>query len=174
MEFNSPYQHKQIVQELMDGKFIISKDKYFDQLKQNEKYYSDFFYKSFGYELKATQDFAYLISSEINETLSRNVSVFFSIFCYELDKEGKNFLDQLEFSEFSFEEIDEYFENSSYYDLLQSNNSLNDSNKRRNFINNLVRMKIMEKQTENRYSFTPAYKVFIEYAKTIAIQNTEV
>ena len=65
------------------------------------------------------------------------------------------------------------YQNSSYYDLIQSNNSLNDSNKRRNFINQLVRLKIMAKQTDNRYSFTPAYKVFIDYAKSIATQNTE-
>lgn len=157
----------------MDGKFILSREKHFEQLKQNEKYYSDFFEKSFGYELVANQDYAFLISSNINEVLSRNISIFFSILCYELDKAGKNFLDQLEFSEFSADEIDEYFENSSYYDLIQSNNALNDSNKRRNFINQLIRLKIMDKQTDNRYSFTSAYKVFIDYAKSIATQNTE-
>lgn len=173
MEFNCPYQHRTIVQDLMDGKFILSREKHFEQLKQNEKYYVDFFEKSFGYELVANQDYAFLISSQINEVLSRNISIFFSILCYELDKAGKNFLDQLEFSEFSADEIDEYFENSSYYDLIQSNNALNDSNKRRNFINQLTRLKIMDKQTDNRYSFTPAYKVFIDYAKSIANQNTE-
>lgn len=157
----------------MDGKFILSREKHFEQLKQNEQYYIDFFEKSFGYELVANQDYAYLISTNVNEALSRNISIFFSILCYELDKAGKNFLDQLEFSEISADEIDEYFESSSYYDLIQSNNALNDANKRRNFINQLIRLKIMDKQTENRYSFTPAYKVFIDYAKSIATQNTE-
>lgn len=173
MEFNCPYQHRAIVQDLMDGKFILSREKHFEQLKQNEQYYIDFFEKSFGYELVANQDYAYLISTNVNEALSRNISIFFSILCYELDKAGKNFLDQLEFSEISADEIDEYFESSSYYDLIQSNNALNDANKRRNFINQLIRLKIMDKQTENRYSFTPAYKVFIDYAKSIATQNTE-
>jgi hypothetical protein len=157
----------------MDGKFILSREKHFEQLKQNEKYYSDFFEKSFGYELVANQDYAFLSSYNINEVLSRNISIFFSILCYELDKAGKNFLDQLEFSEFSADEIDEYFENSSYYDLIQSNTALNDSNKRRNFINQLIRLKIMDRQGDNRYSFTPAYRLFIDYAKSIATQNTE-
>lgn len=173
MEFNYPNQHKTIVLDLMDGKFILSREKHFEQLKENERYYTDFFERSFGYELILNQDFAYLVSSNNNEVLSRNISIFFSILCYEMDKAGKNFLDQLDFSELSSDEIDEYFENSSYYDLIQSNNSLNDSNKRKNLINQLIRLKIMDRQTENRYSFTPAYKVFIDHAKSIAASNTE-
>ena len=110
-----PNKHKQIVTSLMDGRFITIDETSFDIIKENQDFYVAFFDKSFGFELKNTQEFYYLISEETNENTSRDISIFFSIFCYELDKEGKNFMDELGFSDFHIDEIIEYIKNSTWY-----------------------------------------------------------
>ena len=74
-----PNKHKQIVTSLMDGRFITIDDSYFDIVKEYQDFYAEFFDKSFGFELKNTQEFYYLISEETNENTSRDISIFFSI-----------------------------------------------------------------------------------------------
>ena len=118
-----PNKHKQIVTGLMDGRFITIDDPLFEIIKDKEQnnFYTEFFEKSFGFELGSTQDFYYLISDETNEHTSRDISIFFSVFCYELDKDGKNFIDELNYSDFSLEEIIDYLKNSSWSDVIKSN-----------------------------------------------------
>lgn len=164
-----PKYHKDIVKDLLDGKFILSTEiKHFASLKENEVFYEKFFAESFEFILNLRQDYAYLISAESNETLSRDVSVFFALLCHELDKDGRNFLDQIQYSEFEYDEIDRYFENSSYADLIQSNNQLKSKESRRLFFNSMNRKNIIEKTGENRFTFTAAYKVFIDFATEFA------
>lgn len=100
-----PDKHKEIVTSLMEGKFITVEDSLFETIKKNEEFYITFFENSFGFELIVNQDFYYLVSSETNENTSRDISIFFSILCYELDKNGKNFLEELNYSEFHIDEI---------------------------------------------------------------------
>jgi hypothetical protein len=167
--------HRQIVEDLMSGKFILATDKIFFEIKENESFYSSFFKASFGYELNIKQDFAYLISEETNEMLSRDISIFFAILCYELDKAGKNFMDLVQYSEFEFEDVERYFENSAYKDVVEANKQLDSKEKRRNFINVLNRRNIVEKNGDDRFSFTPAYKVFFDFAEElISSRSTEV
>ena len=163
-----PKNHKEIVEDLMAGKFILPSVKYFTSLRENETFYTEFFKESFGYTLNANNDFAYIISSETQETLSRDISIFFAILCYELDRDGRNFLDQIQYSEFELEEIDRMFENSSFIDLILSNKQLKDNDARRSLINAMNRRHIVEKITEDRFTFTSAYKVFIEFAIELA------
>ena len=163
-----PKNHKDIVEDLMAGKFILPSVKYFESLKENEAFYSEFFKESFGYTLNITNDFAYVVSPETQETLSRDISIFFAILCYELDRDGRNFLDLLQYSEFEAEEIDRMFENSSFIDLILSNKQLKDGDARRSLLNAMNRRHIIEKITEDRFIFTSAYKVFIEFAIELA------
>lgn len=160
-----PKQHKQIVTDLIDGKFILSKDGNYDVIKNHESFYLTFFSKSFGFELKIYQDFIFIVSDETNENTSRDISIFFSILCYELDRDSRNFIDELEYSEFSKEEIDKYFNNSSWSEIIQTNNQLKDPERRRNFLNLLERRNIIEKINEDKFYFTSAYKLFTEFAK---------
>jgi hypothetical protein len=160
--------HKQIVEELMAGKFVLANDKIFDELKSNETFYAQFFSESFGYDLLVRNDFAYLVSHESNEMLSRDICIFFAILSYELDRDGKNFLDQIQHSEFEMAEIENYFENTTYIDLVHSNKQLKDSESRRNLINTLARRNIIDKVTEDRFTFTPAHRVFVEFAREFA------
>ena len=153
----------------MSGRFILSRDKHFEELVKQEEFYNEFFKVSFDYALNITTEYAYLVSKETDENMSRDISLFFAIFCYELDKQGKNFLDGLQYAEYSFEEINLLFDNSSYIDLIQSNKQLKDADARRRILlSTMSRKNIIEKISEDRFYFTPAYKVFIDFAKTLA------
>ncbi|MBX2961951.1 MAG: hypothetical protein KF687_05515 [Cyclobacteriaceae bacterium] len=164
-----PEMHRQIVDELLDGKFVLSRERHFDEIKENEGFYIDFFKISFNHELEINNEFARLISDETDENLSRDISIFFAILCYELDRQGKNFLDALQYSEFSMEEINYLFDNSSWIDLLQSNKQLRDSDTRKRFIfSSMGKRNIIDKVSDERFYFTPAYKVFIDFANELA------
>ena len=154
-----PNKHKQIVTSLMDGRFITIDESYFDIVKENQDFYAEFFDKSFGFELKNTQEFYYLISEETNENTSRDISIFFSIFCYELDKDGKNFMD---------DEIVDYIKNSSWTDIIKSNKQLNDADSIKRLVGStMVKRNIAVKHSDDNYSFTKAYKLFIDFAREL-------
>lgn len=162
-----PDKHKEIVTSLMEGKFITVAELLFEVIKKNEDFYINFFEKSFGFELIGNQDYYYLISSETNENTSRDFSIFFSILCYELDKDGKNFLEELNYSEFHIDEIIEYFKNSSWSDVIKANKQLNNDENLKRHIGTMVKRNIAVKQSNERYSFTKAHKLFIDFAKDL-------
>lgn len=163
-----PNKHKQIVTSLMDGRFITIDEPYFDIIKENQDFFTEFFNKSFGFELKNTQEFYYLISEETNENTSRDISIFFSIFCYELDKDGKNFMDELGFSDFHIDEVVDYIKNSSWTDIVKSNKQLNDADSIKRLVGStMVKRNIAVKHSDYNYSFTKAYKLFIDFAREL-------
>lgn len=168
-----PKNHKEIVEDLMSGKFILSSFKQFESIKENNAFYTEFFTQSFGYTLHITNDFAYIISPETQETLSRDISIFFAIVCYEMDRDGRNLLDQIQYSEFEMEDIDRMFDNSSFIDLILSNKQLRDTDARRTLLNAMNRRNIIDKVTDDRFTFTSAYKVFIEFAIELAKSRTK-
>lgn len=163
-----PNKHKQIVTSLMDGRFITIDESNFNIVKENQDFYIDFFDKSFGFELKNTQEFYYLISEETNENTSRDISIFFSIFCYELDKDGKNFMDELGFSDFHIDEIIEYIKNSTWTDIVKSNKQLNDADSIKRLVSStMVKRNIAIKHSDEKYSFTKAFKLFIDFTREL-------
>jgi len=172
MEF--PNHHRQIVEDLMTGKFVLPQERTFEILKDNEDSYKYFFKASFNYELRMTQDYAYVVSDESHEMLSRDICIFMSLLSYELDRDGQNFLERIQFSEFEVEEIENLFTNSSYIDLILSNKQLKDADSRKNFINTMNRRNIIEKTAENRFVFTSAHKFFMDFATDIVkFENAE-
>lgn len=162
-----PDKHKEIVTSLIEGKFITVEDFLFETLKKNEDFYIIFFETSFGFELMGNYDFYYLVSSETNENTSRDISIFFSILCYELDKDGKNFLEELNYSEFHIDEILECFKNSSWLDVIKANKQLYNAESLKRHIGTMVKRNIAVKQSNDRYSFTKAHKLFIDFAKEL-------
>jgi len=163
-----PKQHKVIVSELMAGKFLLRNEMDFETLKQNKDFYISFFKESFGYGLQIESEYAYLISFETKEQFSRDVCVLMAVLSYELDKDGKNFMDQLNYTPFEYDQIDSYFENSSYQDLIKANKQLRDSESRRQFLRTMANRNIIEKVGEQQFMFTPALKVFIDFAVDFA------
>jgi hypothetical protein len=164
--------HRQIVEDLIGGKFILPTNKNFIELKEKEKFYEDFFKFSFGHDLIMRQDFAFLVSDETNEMLSRDVCIFFAILCYELDKDGRNFLDLINYSEFEYDQINDYFENSSYLEVVRNNSRLRDINTRNEFLDTLDRRNIIEKTGPQKFTFTTAHKNFTDFAMELAKSKT--
>jgi hypothetical protein len=164
--------HRQIVEDLIGGKFILPTNKNFIELKEKEKFYEDFFKFSFGHDLIMRQDFAFLVSDETNEMLSRDVCIFFAILCYELDKDGRNFLDLINYSEFEYDQINDYFENSSYLEVVRNNSRLRDINTRNEFMDTLDRRNIIEKTGSQKFTFTTAHKNFTDFAMELAKSKT--
>lgn len=161
-----PKNHKLFVEALMNGRFILTGEKHFDELKDHQEFYVVFFQKSFGHQLIVTQEYAYLVSDETDENLSRDISILFAILCYELDKLGKNFLAELQYSEYSFDDVNSIFENSSYLELIQSNRQLKDVDARRRLIlTTMNKRRIIEKVNDDKFYFTAAHKVFIDFAR---------
>jgi hypothetical protein len=169
-----PSNHRQIVEELMGGKFILSNEAHFNSLKENDTFYTEFFKISFDLDLNLKTEYAFLLSKETQENFSRDVSIFIAILCYELDRDGRNFMEALDFNEFTFEEVDRYFDNSSFIDLIESNKSLREPDARRTLINGMHRRNIVNKNFEDRFSFTQAYKVFVDFAKELALKRMAV
>ena len=166
-----PNKHRQIVEELMNGKFILSNEEHFNSLKENDAFYTEFFKISFDLELNLKTEYAFLLSKDTQENFSRDVSIFIGILSYELDKDGRNFMEALDFNEFTFEEVDRYFENSSFIDLIESNKSLREPEARKTLINGMHRRYIVVKNFEDRFSFTQAHKVFVDFAKELALKR---
>ncbi len=166
-----PDKHKEIVTSLMEGKFITVEDLSFETIKKNEDFYISFFEKSFGFELIGNQDFFYLVSNDTNENTSRDISIFLSILCYELDKDGKNFLEELNYSEFHIDEIQDYFNNSSWSDVIKANKQLNNDESLKRHLGTMVKRNIVVKQNNDRYTFTKAHKLFIDFAKDLVKEN---
>ena len=168
-----PKDHRHLVEALMGGKFVLSNDEMFNSWKENEQFYTEFFKVSFNYDLVLKQEYAYLLSRETNENLSRDISIFMAVLSYELDRDSKNFMEMFEFHEFALEEIDRYFENTSFIDLVESNKQLKDSDSRKTLVNAMARRNIVHKTFEDRFCFTQAHKVFIEFAKELAIKRMQ-
>ena len=166
-----PDKHKEIVTSLMEGKFITVEDLSFETIKKNEDFYISFFEKSFGFELIGNQDFFYLVSNDTNENTSRDISIFLSILCYELDKDGKNFLEELNYSEFHIDEIQDYFNNSSWSDVIKANKQLNNDESLKRHLGTMVKRNIVVKQNNDRYTYTKAHKLFIDFAKDLVKEN---
>lgn len=163
-----PNKHKEIVTSLMDGKFITIDDSTFDILKEYQEFYLEYFDKSFGFELKNTQELYYLISDETNENTSRDISIFFSILCYELDKDGKNFMDELGYSDFHIDEIVDYIKSSTWTDVVKANNQLKDADSIKRLVGStMLRRNIAIKHSDDKYSFTKAYRLFIDFAREL-------
>jgi len=165
--------HRQIVDDLMAGKFVLATNKNFLEIKEKENQYELFFKASFGHDLIVKNDYAFLCSEETNEMLSRDVCIFFAILCYELDKDGRNFLDLINYSEFEYASINEYFDNSAYIEVIKNNSKLKDNASRAEFLDTLHRRNIIDKTGNQKFVFTAVHKEYIDFAMELAKAKTE-
>jgi hypothetical protein len=78
---NYPSDHKEIVTQLLDGRFIIYPNALFATIQQQEDEYIEFFKESYGFELTMDAEFAYLSSNEIAEKRTRDFTLFLAILC---------------------------------------------------------------------------------------------
>lgn len=115
-----PSQHRQIVKELLGGKFIIDDSPLFRIIHKHRNFYDDFFEKTYGYFLEGRGEYFYLISEETTENGSRDFLLFLSVLCYEYHTRGKDIVQKISEGTFHVTEIERYLSNSSKRDLLKS------------------------------------------------------
>ena len=174
MKINYPKYHREIVKALLDGKFILFPGKLYKVITEpeNKEFYNDFFKESFDYELIIETEFAYLISDNTDEKTSRDIMTFFSILAFEIDKEGKNFIDELNNSLFDMERINNYFENShSWNEIIKENKQISSSESRKSLIyNTMLKRNLIEKIGE-KFQFTKAHRIFLDFAMELIENN---
>ncbi|QNM84633.1 hypothetical protein H9W90_10535 [Polaribacter pectinis] len=158
-----PSEHKKIVNELLDGKFIISPSPLFYTLQELEDEYTEFFEKSFNFKLNIEADFSYLSSNEVNEKRTRDFTLFLAILSRELDYSGKNFRDKIEVGSFDISETEELLRQSSKWEILEKT-TVSEFDK---FIKTW-RSKNLIVIDGNKFKFTKAVKLFFTFAMEIA------
>jgi hypothetical protein len=77
-------------------------------------------------------------------------------------------MDELGFSDFHIDEIVDYIKNSSWTDIVKSNKQLNDADSIKRLVGStMVKRNIAVKHSDDNYSFTKAYKLFIDFAREL-------
>lgn len=156
--------HKEIVNNLLDGKFIIYPDTIFLAIQEQDDEYKEFFNESFGYELIIESEYAYLSSSETNEKRTRDFTLFLALLCRELDYNGKNFKDIIESSTFEIEEVEQLLRRSSKWEILEKTSVVNFSD----FISTWHKKNLLNRINNQQFKFTKAVKIFFEFAVNVA------
>ena len=160
-----PTEHKQIVNNLLDGKFLIYPSPLFVKIQEQEDDYKDFFAESFGYELKIETEYAYLISDKNSEKSTRDFVLFLAVLCRELDYNGTNFREQIELGTFDISETEQLLRQSSKWEILEKTSVAKGDFD--NFINAWTNRNVLKK-SDKRFKFTKAVKLFFEFAVNIA------
>jgi hypothetical protein len=77
-------------------------------------------------------------------------------------------MDELGFSDFHIDEIVEYIKNSTWIDVVKANKQLNDDESIKRLVGStMVKRNIAIKHSDDKYSFTKVYKLFIDFAREL-------
>ncbi len=115
-----PPQHRQIVKELISGKFIVDDSPFFLIVHSHRAFYESFFEETYGYFLEGAGEYFYLSSAETTENGSRDLLLFLSVLCYEYHNRGKDVVHKVNEGSFLVDEIARYLDNSSKRDLIKA------------------------------------------------------
>ena len=160
-----PSEHKEIVSNLLDGRFIIYPNPMFIVIQKLEDDYTEFFKESYGFELKINSEFTYLSSNEVTEKSTRDFTLFLAMLCREIDYRGKNnFKDLIELFPFDIIQTEQLLRESSKWEILERTSVGKDFN---SFINTWHRKNVLIRDG-NQFKFTKAIKLFFEFAVNIA------
>jgi len=162
---NYPEKHYEIVQNLLNGKFILQGQEVYDILVPNYDFYKIFFKKSFKYDLVKTSEVIYLASDNTSEKFSRNLMLILAILVDNINLQGKDLYEEL-YKNYKIQDIEVIIKNSSYKSVCRniSIESLikNDCQKR-----NIISYN----NDYDTFQFTSAINIFLEQAKEIANMN---
>ena len=162
---NYPEKHYQIVQNLLNGKFILQEENIYNIVSINFDFYKIFFKESFKYELVKTSEVIYLASDNSSEKFSRNLMLILAILVDNINLEGKDLYEEL-YKNFTIEDIENIIKNSSYKNVCRKivieNLIKNDCQKR-----NIIKYN----SDYDTFQFTSAINTFLEQAKEIAKTN---
>lgn len=156
-------EQKEIVSQLLDGRFIIYPNPMFSVIQTQEDEYKEFFKESYGFDLKIDSEFVYLSSNEVTEKRTRDFTLFLAMLCRELDYSGKNFRDSIELATFDIADTEKLLRQSSKWEILEKT-SIADFDK---FVGTWHTKNVL-KRTGNQFKFTKAVKLFFEFAVNVA------
>lgn len=160
---NYPPEHKEVVNQLINGKFIIYPSPLFHAIQKQDDEYKEFFQLSFGYDLIIDAEYAYLASSETQEKRTRDFTLFLAILCRELDYSGRNFKEVIELSTFDTFATEQLLRDSSKWEILERTSVANFES----FIDAWHKKNVLER-IGNKFKFTKAVKLFFEFAINIS------
>lgn len=164
-----PNQHKEITQQLLNGKFILQGDDLYNIIYQLKDMYKDFFAKTFDYEMVLTSEYVYLKSTNEKDRNTRDFLIFLALLCRELDKNGKDFKAEIESGAFHIDEVYSILNDSSKKREIIDNTSLVNNKKEidlQNFLNEWNRRNLLSytNNIKTNFRFTKAVHLFFDYA----------
>jgi len=159
-----PDEHKEIVRALLGGEFLLFPEKLFTIVDLEKDFYIDFFKNTFDFDLEVKSEFAYLISKNTVERDTRDFTIFLAVLCREIELEGKQFREQIDFATFYIEEVEQLLKNSSKIEIINSIELLKDF---RRFLNRWNKKNVIT-LTGNSFKFTKAINLFFEFAVNVA------
>ena len=162
---NYPEKHYEVVQNLLNGKFILQGQAIYDILVPNYDFYKIFFKESFQYDLIKTSEVIYLESDNTSEKFSRNLMLILAILVDNINLQGKDLYEEL-YKTYKIKDVEIIIKNSSYKSVCRNIGieSLikNDCQKR-----NIIKYN----NDYDTFQFTSAINIFLEQAKDMAIIN---
>jgi len=158
-----PIEHKEIVSQLLDGRFIIYPSPIFAVIQTQEDDYKEFFKESYGFELNIDSEFAYLSSNEVTEKRTRDFTLFLAMLCREFDYSGKNFRDSIELATHDIADIERLLKQSSKWEIIEKTSVANFES----FVDTWHKKNVL-KRIGNQFKFTKAVKLFFEFAVNVA------
>lgn len=158
-----PIEHKEIVSQLLDGRFIIYPSPIFAVIQSQEDDYKEFFKESYGFELNIDSEFAYLSSNEVTEKRTRDFTLFLAMLCREFDYSGKNFRDSIELATHDIADIERLLKQSSKWEIIEKTSVANFES----FVDTWHRKNVL-KRSGSQFKFTKAVKLFFEFAVNVA------
>jgi len=163
---NYPTEHKEIVNQLLDGKFIIYPSPLFNAIKEQDEEYIEFFKKSYDFNLNIESEYLYLSSDENSERRTRDFTLFLAILCRELDYSGLNFREKIELGSFDIEETKELLRLSTKWEILEKT-TVSDFDR---FIKTWNSKNLLNVKGKY-FKFTKAVQLFFEFAVNIASEK---
>ncbi len=162
---NYPEKHYEIVQNLLNGKFILQGQAVYDILVPNYDFYKIFFKESFQYDLIKTSEVIYLASDNTSEKFSRNLMLILAILVDNINLQGKDLYEEL-YRTYKIKDIEIIIKNSSYKSVCRNigiESLLKNDCQKRNIIK--------YNNDYDTFQFTSAINIFLEQAKDMAIIN---
>ena len=162
---NYPEKHYEIVQNLLNGKFILQGQAVYTILVPNYDFYKIFFKESFQYDLIKTSEVIYLASDNTSEKFSRNLMLILAILVDNINLQGKDLYEEL-YRTYKIKDVEIIIKNSSYKSVCRNigiESLLKNDCQKRNIIK--------YNNDYDTFQFTSAINIFLEQAKDMAIIN---
>lgn len=165
---NYPPEHRDIVNALTNGQFILYSHPHYAVVEKEVDFYRDFFKATFGFDLHLrSEGYIFLSSDDATEKDSRNFLIFLAVLCRELSVSGRDFKEEFELKKFQVEEVRQLLEKSSKKELMEHILTEGGTLK---LLNEWSKRKVVEftNGQQTQFKFTQAVNLFFEYAMELA------